>query len=416
MSRLILTRMETPAGDLLMSALEEGGRIRRLYPVGEEEACPLNRILTGRVERIVPGQQAAFVRLGPDLKGYLHLKEEPYVIHADGKQDVPQAAGSRKLRAGDSILVQISREAMKGKLPGLTARLSIPLRALVLTGVPGERGASSKLPAPERARLLAVMTQILEEKYPSGPPFGIIIRTNARGMTYGQLRRETQELEGLYREVFVNGRHRTDGCVLYDPDPPLLRMIRDIKASDLEKILTDEPQLHSRISGYLASHVPELLDRLTLYEDTLLPLSAMFSLKAVLNEALQKKVWLKGGGFLVIEQTEAFVSIDVNSGKDIKGEGAQETYRRINLQAAAEIARQLRLRELSGMILIDFITMESKESGEELLDALRVCVRGDHVPTTVVDITALGIVELTRRKQRRPLAEIMRQLDGKNKE
>ena len=408
MSKLIITRMETPTGKRLMNALEEGGRIRRLYPVEEGEACPLNRILTGRVERIVPGQHAAFVRIGPDQRGYLHLKEEPYVIYADGKTGGTQASSERKLRAGDAILVQICREAMKGKLPGLTARLSIPLRGLVLTADPGEKGASSKLPARERTRLLTLMDQLSAKRYPQGRPFGFILRTNACGMTKEQLLEEYTELERLYTEVFVNGRHRTDGSIVYDPEPPVTRMIRDIKAADLEKILTDDRQLYERIGGYLSCHIPELADRLTLYDDRLLPLPALFSLGKVLEEALGKRVWLKGGGFLVIEQTEAFVSIDVNSGKDLKGNEAQETYRRINLEAASEIARQLRLRELSGMILIDFITMKEKESSEELLGALRSHVRNDHVPTNVVDMTPLGIVEVTRRRQCRPLAEAMR--------
>ena len=409
LSKLIFTRMDTGKDCRMMGALQEGGRIVRLFPLENEKASLLGRIYVGRVERIVPNQQAAFVRFAPGQRGYLHLSEGAAVCFADGVSR-EEPGQKQQLRPEDSILVQVSQEAMKGKLPRLTTGLNLSGRYFVITEKAGEIGISHKLPRKEQIRLSGLVKEILDEALPGKCPFfGVIARTNASGAKEEELR---AELAGLIRTcewILEQGRHRTDESLLYEPEPAWLRLIRDIPAGTLEKVVTDDRELYGRILDFIRRQIPQAEDKLTLYEDRLLPLSALFSLGAALEEALSARVWLKDGAFLIIEQTAAFVSIDVNSGKDVKGTKAQETYLRINLLAAAEIARQLRLRELSGMILVDFITMRREEDRQELLNALREAVRYDHAPTAVVDMTALGIVEMIRPKQGRPLSEALGQ-------
>ena len=181
--------------------------------------------------------------------------------------------------------------------------------------------------------------------------------------------------------------------------------MRDIYSRDLEEIVTDVPEIHQKLSSYLQDFKPEELEKLRLYDDMLLPLYKLYRLETALEEVEREKIWLNSGGFLVIQQTEAFVSIDVNSGKYTGKKKAEETYRKINLEAAGEIARQIRLRNLSGIILIDFINMENPDHTDELFHVLQKHLRKDPVKCRAVDITPLHILEMTRKKVRRPVAE-----------
>ena len=181
--------------------------------------------------------------------------------------------------------------------------------------------------------------------------------------------------------------------------------IRDAYSYDIEEIVTDVPAVYERVSDYLKEFSPSQAEKLVFYKDELLPLYKLHSVESALDEIQQEKVWLKTGGFLVIQQTEAFVSIDVNSGKYVGKKKAEETYRKINLEAAEEIARQLRLRNLSGIILIDFINMEHADHRDELFYVLQKHLRKDSVKCKAVDITPLNIMEMTRKKVRRPLIE-----------
>lgn len=205
-------------------------------------------------------------------------------------------------------------------------------------------------------------------------------------------------MKRLYEKTAVYGRSRTCFSCVYETEPFYMNAVRDTYSKHLDEIVTDIPEVFEHIVAYLkeVSHGEE--NKVRLYEDALLPLYKLYRIGMVLEEVQKQKVWLKSGGFLVIQQTEAFVSIDVNSGKFTGKKKAEETYRKINLEAAGEIARQLRLRNLSGIILIDFINMENPDHQDELFHVLQKHLRKDSVKAKAVDITPLHILEMTRKK------------------
>lgn len=371
----------------------------RLEPSGKKNT--LNNIYVGQVENIAANIQAAFVRLSDSVNGYLPLNQCTNAIYTDGrKTDQP-------LRPGDQLLVQINREAMKGKLPALTANLNFSGKYLVLTTGNKKIGFSNKL-TKEESTLLNKWLE--EERNLPKREYGLIVRTNAADASKEDFLYELELLKKQYQKVAVNGRNRTCFSLLYEAEAFYLAAVRDIYTRDLKEIVTDIPEIHSRIQDYLAEFQPEKQTLLRLYEDKLLPLYKLYNLEGAIEEIQHEKIWLKSGGFLVIQQTEAFVSIDVNSGKYTGKKKAEETYRKINLEAAGEIARQLRLRNLSGIILIDFINMQNPDHQDELFHVLKKHLRKDPVKSRAIDITPLHILEMTRQKIRRPLIEELKDL------
>lgn len=237
---------------------------------------------------------------------------------------------------------------------------------------------------------------------------GVIVRTNSRNAAEEELLSELDRLLECLRQVKEKALTRTCFSLIYENQPEYLQVLQNVYEQDLEEIVTDNRELYEQVARYLEYYgMPA--EKLRLYEDKLLPLPRLYSLETVLKEALSEKVWLKSGAFLVIQQTEAFVSIDVNTGKYTGKKDMQETFRKINLEAAKEIARQLRLRNLSGMILIDFINLKEQKDKDELLQTLQRYLNQDPVKGNVVDITKLNIVEVTRKKIRKSLAEELRE-------
>ena len=350
LSKLIITQMNIRQIPCYVCAYEEDGKVMelRFEPVGEKSS--LGNIYVGQIENIAANIGAAFVQISAGEKCYLQLSDAPNAIYASVKK------GDRPLKAGDEILVQISREAMKGKLPAVTTNL------------------------------------------------------NFTGKSKEEILKELEYLKGLYHKAAVDGRSRTCFSCVYRTEPFYISAVRDANSRNLEEIITDIPEISRQISDYLNSNSPEEKEKLRFYDDKLLPLYKLYRLETVLEEIQHEKVWLNSGGFLVIQQTEAFVSIDVNSGKFTGKKKMQETYRKINLEAAKEIARQLRLRNLSGIILIDFINMENQDHQDELFHVLQKYLRKDPVKAKAVDITPLHILELTRKKVRKPVIEEIREL------
>ena len=274
---------------------------------------------------------------------------------------------------------------MKGKLPALTSNLNFTGRYLVLTTGDKKFGLSSKLALEDRHRLSGWLK---EEAERPDKEFGIIVRTNAADASKEEILKELEWLKGRYHKAVVQGRNRT--C-----------------------FVTDVPEIREMILGYLEEISPELKEKLRFYQDKLLPLYKLYRMETALDAIQKEKVWLNSGGFLVIQQTEAFVSIDVNSGKYTGKKKMEETFRKINLEAVAEIGRQLRLRNLSGIILIDFINMENPDHRDELFHVLQKLLRKDPVKSRAIDITPLHILEMTRKKVRRPVIEDIRELTKK---
>lgn len=366
----------------------------RLEPADQKSI--LGNIYVGQVENLASNIRAAFVRFGDGKKGYLPLSEGENAIFTSGRK------GGVSLRPGDELLVQVSRDAMKGKLAALTTNLNFTGKYLVLTTGNKKIGFSAKLSREETAPARKWLTSEMED-HERG--YGLIVRTNAADAPKEEFLHELEYLKKLYQKVAVTGRNRTCYSLLYEAEPFYLAAVRDIYSRDLEEIVTDIPEIYKRISEYLVDFMPQEQEKLRLYNDSLLPLYKLCRLETALEEIRREKIWLNSGGFLVIQQTEAFVSIDVNSGKYTAKKKAEETYRKINLEAAREIARQLRLRNLSGIILIDFINMENPDHRDELFHVLQKYLRRDPVKSRAVDITPLHILEMTRKKIRRPVTE-----------
>lgn len=383
-------------------ASEEEGQITELRaePCGRQSK--LGNIYVGQVENLASNIGAAFVQIAPGERCYFPLTEAEYCIFASSgkKAQLP-------LKPGDEILVQVSREAMKGKLPALSSNLNFTGKYLVLTTGNKKFGLSGKLAAEDKKRLSKWLE---EEILRPDKEYGLVVRTNAAEASKEEIEKELAYLKRQYHKAVVDGRCRTCFSCVYETEPFYLSAVRDASIRSLEEIVTDVPEIRDRLLAYLEENSPQEAAKLSFYQDRLLPLYKLHRLENAIDTVYKEKVWLNSGGFLVIQQTEAFVSIDVNSGKFTGKKKASETYRKINLEAAKEIARQLRLRNLSGIILIDFINMENPDHREELFHVLQKFLRKDPVKSRAIDITPLNILEMTRKKVRRPLIEDLREI------
>lgn len=392
MSRLIISQM--PIGQVMCNytALIEENRLIEFHFRPLENRSILGNIYVGQVDKIVPNIQAAFVKINKDTPCYYPLKETEEAMFATVKKN-------RSLAAGDQILVQVGREAMKGKPPLVTSNLSFTGRYLVLTTGKKNLGISRKLSKEASARLRGWLEPYCCEKY------GIVARTNSGGASKEEILEEMEYLRQRCFRVLEYGTSRTCFSLLEETPPFYLQVIRDTYTRGLEEIVTDIPMLREQMEGYFAENHSSVGVPVRFYEDKQLSLGNLYSIPKRFKEACQEKVWMNSGGFLVIQQTDAFVSVDVNTGKYTGKRKAEETYRKINLEAAGEIARQLRLRNLSGIILIDFINMDNPDHVEELLHVLQKHLRKDPVKARVHDMTELNIVEVTRKKVEKPLWE-----------
>ena len=396
--------MEIHGVPCTVAALSEEERIVEIRLESDQEKSILGNIYTGQVENIASNIQAAFVQIEPGKRCYYPLAEAQRAVFSAGRK------GSGPLRPGDELLVQVSRDAMKGKLPALTSNLNFTGRYLVLTTGDKKFGLSSKLSPEDRHRLSGWLK---EEAERPDKEFGIIVRTNAADASKEEILKELEWLKGRYHKAVVQGRNRTCFSLVLETEPFYVAAVRDAYGRDLDEIITDVPEIGEMIRGYLEEISPELKEKLRFYQDKLLPLYKLYRVETALDTIQKEKVWLNSGGFLVIQQTEAFVSIDVNSGKYTGKKKMEETFRKINLEAAAEISRQLRLRNLSGIILIDFINMENPDHRDELFHVLQKLLRKDPIKSRAIDITPLHILEMTRKKVRRPVIEDIRELTKK---
>ncbi len=386
MNKLVITRWN---GRILTALLDDGV----LLELGlEDDTSILGNIYIGKVKKVVKNLNSAFVDFGEGRTGYYSLTENPVSIHTAG--------GNGSLKSGDEIVVQVAKDAVKTKDPVLTANLNFTGKYAVLTAGKPVIGFSSKIADKEWKEALKPKLEALTEG-----KTGLIIRTNAYQADQDSLMREISHLMEDYRKVCLDAPYRTCYSLLYRAQPAYIGSLNSCPERSLDGIVTDDEAVYQNLYRYLETYQPDMLGLLKQYSDPLVSLLKLYGLETALEQACQKRVWLKSGGYLVIEQTEAMVVIDVNTGKYSGQKSQEETIRRINLEAAGEICRQLRLRNLSGIIMIDFIVMKAEEDKSLLMDALKRHALKDPVKTTVIDMTPLGLVELTRKKGRRPLAE-----------
>lgn len=381
---------------MLVAALEKEGRICQLNPMSLNSDSILGNIYIGKVKNIQKNIQAAFIEIENGIMCYYSMAEKASPCFVNVKKN-------NVLKIGDEMIVQVSKEGIKSKLPYVSSNLNFTGRYLVLTSERKELGFSGKLKKEEKKQI----REILKDKIPEN--VGIIVRTNCRDAQEEEILHELEELMKRYEAVLQKGKSRVCFSVLEKSMPEYVQILQNLYSQDLEEIVTDKQELYECAVQYLKGYKQqEKIVRY--YEDKLLPLYKLYNLEKAFEQAQNERVWLKSGGFLVIQQTEAFVCIDVNTGKFTSKKDKQETFRKINLEAAKEIAWQLRLRNLSGIILIDFINMERDEDKEELMQTLQRYLWQDSIKGTVVDMTELNIVEVTRKKVRKSLAEELKEL------
>ena len=396
LSKLILTEMNYRNTPILVAALEKEGRICQLNPMSLNSDSILGNIYIGKVKNIQKNIQAAFVEIENGIMCYYSMAEKASPCFVNVKKN-------NVLKIGDEMIVQVSKEGIKSKLPYVSSNLNFTGRYLVLTSERKELGFSGKLKKEEKKQI----REILKDKIPEN--VGIIVRTNCRDAQEEEILHELEELMKRYEAVLQKGKSRVCFSVLEKSMPEYVQILQNLYSQDLEEIVTDKQELYECAVQYLKGYKQqEKIVRY--YEDKLLPLYKLYNLEKAFEQAQNERVWLKSGGFLVIQQTEAFGCIDVNTGKFTSKKDMQETFRKINLEAAKEIAWQLRLRNLSGIILIDFINMERDEDKEELMQTLQRYLWQDSIKGTVVDMTELNIVEVTRKKVRKSLAEELKEL------
>ncbi len=362
----------------------------------------LGNIYLAKVKDVVSAIKGVFLSVSSEQTVYLPFSECEKALIAN--RDFSEKGF---LKQGDEVVVQISKEALKTKQPSATANLSLTGQYCVCNYFGHGLHYSKKISPEKKAELnSAIRMQNIEGR----KQYSFTVRTNAECLTtYEPLYEEMNSFITLFNNITETFKHRTCHSCFYQKETEILSLIKNLPLGSYDEIVTDETAVYQLLKDAFSKKVIASPKTVRLYEDELLPLSKLYSLDTHIKEALGKKVWLPCGGYLVIEPTEAMVAIDVNSGKaEEKRKKSSNYLLTINLEAAKEVARQLRLRNYSGMIMVDFINMESEEDNQKLLYTLGDYLKEDKVHTRLVDMTALGIVEITRKKVSKPLSDFFR--------
>ena len=395
--RIIITKAPLKEGwgqEFFLAAAFDEKRMTQIQAEAVSKSSILGNIYIAKVENIAQNIQAAFVDIVKGVSCFLPLEEAKNAVFT-------KKNGKKDLCIGDELLVEITREKQKNKPASVSANLNFSGKYLILTTGNHLLGISKKLHATERERLQALLKDQITDT------FGIVVRTAAKDASDEEILKELEMLTKQCHACLQGAMHRTAFTRLREAPPFYLQFLKNRNLTEVQKITTDIPSVHEVLLQHLQD--TKEAEKLHLYTDTQVSLFALYSLTHELERALHRQVWLPSGAYLVIDPTEALTVIDVNSGKNIKKKSREELVFSVNVEAAHEIARQLILRNISGICIIDFIDMKEKEHREELMHILRMDLKKDKVPATLVDITRLGLVELTRKKVQKSLKE---QLQG----
>jgi ribonuclease E len=349
-------------------------------------------IYLGRVQNVLPGMEAAFVDIGTPKNAVLYrgdVQFDPEDVEEGGDARIEQL-----LKARQSIICQVTKNPIGAKGARLTQEVSLPGRFVVLIPNSATYGISKRLADDERKRLRAILDTVKPARH------GIIVRTAAEGATKDELQRDVTHLLAQWEAIEAKAARTNAPTVLYKEPDMAVRVIREEFNASYRGVVIDDPGLYEEVRDYVASITPELADRVELFDPSAdgLPVFERHHVHEQLHKALDRKVWLPSGGSLIIERTEALTVIDVNTGRNVGRTSLEETVYRNNLEAAEEVARQLRLRDIGGIIVIDFIDMEVKENRDDVIRVFREALGRDKTRTQVFDISELGLVEMTRKR------------------
>jgi len=392
--------MERVMDQTRLAVIEDGQLCELIHERPNDDNLSGN-IYLGRVENVLGGMNAAFVDIGLEKNGFLAAGD--IRLFAQGDRTLAGMLGKARIEKlvhpGQQLLVQAIRAEPGAKGARLSCHITLPGRSMVLLAGIQYVGVSKKIAsADERARLRSVGHSLTK-----GGVDGVILRTAAQGMDEAQLRAEYGALQARWAEMRRQAEYANGPKLVYDDNDLALHTVRDMLAEDVEALWVDDDLCFERLRALAGGMTPELVDRVQRHAgDT--PLFDLYRVDVQAEKALERYVWLKSGGSLVIEETEALTIVDVNTGKNTGRRDADDTILANNCEAARELMRQLRLRDIGGAIVVDFINMRRQADREALMAVLRECAANDRNRTRVVDITALGLVELTRKRARQSLS------------
>jgi ribonuclease E len=375
--------------DRIQIGVLEDGVLVEHYVAKNQDMSLIGNVYLGRVQNVLPSMEAAFVDIGRGRNAVLYSGEVDWDSVETGNQ--PRRI-ELALKAGDTVLVQVTKDPVGHKGARLTSQVSLPGRYLVYVPNGSMNGISRKLPDTERARLKKILKEVLPENT------GVIVRTAAEGATEEQLTLDVQRLANQWEEISRLVETSQAPTLLHSEPDLLVKIIRDVFNEDFHKLVIDGEDAKQTIEYYLGAVAPDLLERVEAYEGERDPFDE-YRITEQIEKALERKVWLPSGGSLVIDRTEAMTVIDVNTGKFVgSGGNLEETVTKNNLEAAEEIVRQLRLRDIGGIIVVDFIDMVLESNRDLVLRRLVECLSRDRTKHQVAEVTSLGLVQMTRKK------------------
>ena len=402
-------------------AVVENGVLQEILIERERRRGLVGNIYKGKVCRVLPGMEAAFVDIGLERAAFLHVSDIQSAFNLEKEQPEQETNNANNtdtttpaeetpqplqitdlLRPGQELIVQVIKDAIGTKGARLTTHISIPSRYLVLLSNSDSMGVSVKIDdETERQRLKDIVSTFRAEF--GG---GYIVRTAAEGIDSWALRADMQFLQRLWESIQQSTSKSHSGDVVYEDLPLALRVLRDFVGDDVEKVRIDSSDAYQRLQRFAEQFVPDMLPRIQHYTGER-PIFDLYNIEDEIQKALGRKVFLKSGGYLIIDQTEAMTTIDVNTGAYVGHRNLEETIFKTNLEATQAIARHLRLRNLGGIIILDFIDMSNEEHKQQVLKALERHLEKDHSKIHISEVSALGLVEMTRKRTRESLEHVL---------
>ncbi|MBT3267048.1 Rne/Rng family ribonuclease [Candidatus Poribacteria bacterium] len=391
-------------------AIMEDGRCAELFHERKSEERILGHIYKGKVGSVLPGMQAAFVDIGTAKNAFLHVSDLQAHVNEFGEiahnvEGNSRAARSRVpietiLKKGQELLVQIDKEPIGTKGPRVTGYITMPGRYLVYIPTSSNLGISRRI---DRERERTRLREALSKHMPKTG--GIIVRTACAGLPEDQFVPEIKFLLKTWEDALARSERVRAPALVHEDLGLVFRIIRDVFTEDVNQLIVESASLHGQVMNYIDQSLPGLRDKVVLYGHST-PAFDHYGIEQEVQKAMSRRVWLKSGGYLVIDETEALIAIDVNTGKFVGASSHEETIYQNNLEAAVEIARQIRLRDLGGIIVLDFIDMESPSNRKHVLQTLEREIRKDKARTNILQFTELGIVEMTRQRTKESLSSM----------
>jgi len=384
-------------------AVVENGVLQEVHIERTQSRGIVGNIYKGRVVRILPGMQAAFVDIGIERTAFLHASDVTQGENGEGNGG-DTLSMTELLSDGQEIVVQVLKDPLGTKGARLTMQLSIPARYLVYLPASDQIRISQKIDRPEdRARLKELVTRLADEEEMGR---GLIVRTLGESASDEELRLDVQFLKKIWGRVRQGIEQSSAPALIHEDTPLAMRTMRDLVRDNVEKVRIDSRETYQKAEKFARELIPEVVDRIEYYPGER-PIFDLYSVEDEIQRSLDRHVPLKSGGYLVIDQTEAMTTVDVNTGGFIGRRNLEETLFKTNLEAAQAIARQLRLRNIGGIIIIDFIDMEDPEHRRQVMRALEKALARDRTTTYATDMSPLGLVEITRKRTRESLEQVI---------